>query len=96
MVTERPLSQSQPARAIVYDKRWTIPTLAREIGVSPGHLHAALFGRCAPSPQVREQLPVVLGHSLDELFTQELLAKTWRGPGINHHTLRAAGGATNV
>lgn len=70
----------QPAKQLLRDKRINVTTAARTMDVHYGHLQSVLAGAAAPSPQLRERLPELLGVPLEECFTPELLAKTWTGP----------------
>lgn len=71
---------TQPARQILRDQYLTITDAADRIGVPQGHLRAVLAGTVAPQRTVRERLPELLGVPLEDLFTQDLLAREWTGP----------------
>lgn len=71
----------QPARRILRrDARLSITEAAEQINVRRSHLNSALLGYCAPSEDVRERLPRLIGRPLEELFTPESLAEPYRGP----------------
>lgn len=64
----------QPVRDVMKRERWQVKALADEVGVSYMHLYNVVRGVTAPSPQLREQLPQILGVPLSELFTGAALA----------------------
>jgi transcriptional regulator with XRE-family HTH domain len=63
----------QPAHRILLAQGRTIEGTARAMGINPNHLHHALRGNVRPSAYLREQLPIVLGVPLHELFDRKLL-----------------------
>lgn len=73
----RPNEVIQPAREIMRQQQIRIDHAAEQMGVSYRHLRYVLRGITAPMDAVREQLPVILGVPLVELFTPELLARSY-------------------
>jgi hypothetical protein len=55
-------------------QRWSVTAAALEIGENRSHLRNALLGIVTPCDHVRDELPRLLGKSVDELFTPESLA----------------------
>jgi len=56
----------QPARQVLFDQRWSVARAAEAIDVSPTHLTNCLYGKCPPSPEVRDRLPGLLSARLSE------------------------------
>jgi hypothetical protein len=79
----------QPARQALYNARWTVARAAGEIDVNGTHLFNCLYGKCPPSPDVRDRLPALLGLPLSALFTAESLAKKYGGPRGSYRLARA-------
>ena len=79
----------QPAREALRDERWSVSRAAAEIGVDPSHLRCCLMATAAPSPEVRERLPKLLGRPLEDLFDADLLAREYKGP-IDNYAPRAS------
>lgn len=73
----------QPGQAIAYAERWSVSALARKMNVPVRHLYNSFYGWAHPSDEIREQLPVILGRPLEDLFTPESLAKPYTGPRGN-------------
>ncbi|HZN70583.1 MAG TPA: helix-turn-helix transcriptional regulator [Micromonosporaceae bacterium] len=67
----------QPARDVIFLKRWSVVGLAAELGVKHAHLNQAIRGRVRPAPRLRERLPELLGVPLEELFTAEALERPY-------------------
>ena len=67
----------QPAADLLADQRWSVPVCAGQIAVPVNQLRGAILGRIRPSPAVRKRLPVLLGVTLEECFTQDSLEKSF-------------------
>lgn len=70
----------QPARQLLYNERWSIPSAAQELNIPTAHLFNCLRGNCPPAPEVRDRLPALLHRPLTELFTADALAAQYGGP----------------
>lgn len=82
---------TQPARILAAEQHLTIRELAESIGEDPTHLGNALRGTAFPSERIREQLPLVLGRPLSELFSPDRLRMPYSGPrGRNGGRRKAA------
>jgi len=84
----------QPARQMLFDQRWPVGRAAEAIDVSPTHLTNCLYGRCPPSPEVRDRLPILLSARLTDLFTEAALAAPYHGPRGAYWLKRASAGAS--
>ena len=82
-------SRVQPAREHLRRERWSIRAAAEKIEVSPGHLAYVMRGWAAPSQEVRDRLPALLGVPLSDLFEPWLLERRYNGPR-NGHTKRVS------
>ncbi|MDJ0396780.1 hypothetical protein QMK17_26190 [Rhodococcus sp. G-MC3] len=63
----------QPLARILREQRWTFTLMADELGVSRRQVGNAAKGWSRPIPALREQLPIILGVPLEELFTPSAL-----------------------
>lgn len=67
----------QPARDILKQRGWSVSAAAEALGENRSHLNSALLGKVPPCNRLRESLPRWLGVPLTELFTPELLVRTY-------------------
>ncbi len=73
--------QKQPGLEIIRFQERTTSGLARLIGVDDHELRGTLYGKCRPSAEVREKLPLILGVPLEMLFDADVIAEEKRPPG---------------
>jgi len=74
---------AQPAYYLVRQQGRTIGVIARSIDVPYIHLRNVLYGDYPPSNEVRTRLPGLLGVDLKDLFTEDMLARAYRGRARN-------------
>lgn len=67
----------QPARQVIKDRGWSVSAAAEALGENRSHLNSALLGRVSPCERLRRTLPRWLDMPLTELFTPELLSRTY-------------------
>jgi transcriptional regulator with XRE-family HTH domain len=73
----------QPIREVLFTRRIYQTTVAKDLGVTFGHLRRAVTGRCRPNNTLRKKLPEYLGVPLTDLFTADSLAKPYvEGRGV--------------
>jgi transcriptional regulator with XRE-family HTH domain len=63
----------QPAARVIREKGFTYVGLARELGISSGHLYNAVNGNTIPSSELRDLLPAALATPLSRLFNADVL-----------------------
>lgn len=72
------MTGEQPAKRLLQDHGMSVVGLARRYGINAAHLRHVLNGDTAPSHEVQVALTQVLRMPVTELFTAEVLSKTFR------------------
>ncbi len=67
----------QPVQDIIENDGRTIRGFVRRLDTNQAHALLAIAGRCPPSPQLRAELPAVLGKPIELLFTKSALDATY-------------------
>lgn len=71
----------QPISDLMNELGWSGPKLADRIGEHRGHFKLARLGWVHPSDKLRDELPKIFNRPLEDLFTEESLAR----PYAPHH-----------
>ncbi len=67
----------QPALRILKDRGFSVARLARAYGLDRNQLDRAVRGRIVPSHEVRVALTAALDEPVTELFSSDVLTKTY-------------------